>query len=67
MDGIQCTMAIRKREVESKLETRLPIIAVTANARFEQQNAILAAGVDSVLPKPFVISDLLSRIAELVL
>jgi CheY-like chemotaxis protein len=43
MDGLTCVRKIREMEVERKLSVRLPIIAVTANARGEQ----IAAAKDS--------------------
>lgn len=43
MDGLTCVRRIREMEIEGLLHVRLPIIAVTANARGEQ----IAAAKDS--------------------
>ena len=65
MDGLQCTRHIRRLEDEGQITRHLPIIAVTANVRQEQKDTALAAGVDSVLSKPFTVSEVLVRIREL--
>jgi CheY-like chemotaxis protein len=44
---------------------RLPIIAITANARGEQQTQALDAGVDAVVTKPFQIGELLGVVKRL--
>ena len=44
MDGLTCTIEIRRLEQEGELEGHLPIIAVTANVREEQRHRALAAG-----------------------
>jgi len=66
MDGIQCTTLIRRFEEEHGIgcSRRLPVIAVTANAREEQRIRAFNAGVDSILPKPFTIRELMSKISE---
>lgn len=38
---------------------RLAIVAITANARSEQQTEALNAGVDAVVTKPFQMGELL--------
>lgn len=43
----------------------VPIIAVTANARSEQIETALSAGMDAVQPKPFRIPELMERMFEL--
>ena len=49
MDGLTCTTKIRELEQEGKLTGHVPIIAVTANARAEQvQNALDAGMVSSM-------------------
>ena len=45
MDGLTCTRKIRELEKEGKLTGHLPIIAVTANARAEQVQTALDAGM----------------------
>ncbi|KAF2006728.1 hypothetical protein P154DRAFT_481635 [Amniculicola lignicola CBS 123094] len=65
MDGLQCTSQIREWEEEGLLNTHVPIIAVTANARSEQIATLLAAGMDDVVSKPFRIVELVPKIEEL--
>lgn len=64
LDGIEATRRIRAREVERGLP-RLPILALTANARREDYAECLAAGMDGHLSKPFDRQDLDEAIAKL--
>ncbi|KAK1808134.1 hypothetical protein LTR12_017512 [Friedmanniomyces endolithicus] len=65
MDGLACSRRIRGCEAERRGGgRRLPIIAVTANVRQEQKETAFAAGVDSVLSKPFTVGEVLARIEE---
>ena len=50
MDGFSATRAIR--DAERQTENHVPIIALTANAMKEDEEACLAAGMDSYLSKP---------------
>ncbi len=45
MDGLTCTRKIRELEQQGKLSRHVPIIAVTANARAEQINTAMEAGM----------------------
>ena len=45
MDGLTCTRAIRALQKQGSIVGHVPIIAVSANARGEQQAAAKAAGV----------------------
>jgi CheY-like chemotaxis protein len=76
MDGLECCRIIRERErqefeddladgIFNLRRPPLPIIATTANVRQEQRDMALAAGMDSVLMKPFTASDVLERIHEI--
>lgn len=58
MDGLTCVREIRKWEIEGKVKGRVPVIAVTANARSEQIARAKEAGMDSVVTKPFRIGEL---------
>lgn len=66
MDGLTCTRRIRQLEDTGEIFRRVPIIAVTANARNQQIADALKAGVDEVVTKPFRIPELLPRMEALV-
>jgi signal transduction histidine kinase/CheY-like chemotaxis protein len=66
MDGLTCIRKIRSMEQEGSYTRRIPVIAVTANARDEQIKEALDAGMDDVVTKPFRIPELLVRMSELV-
>ncbi|PCI44401.1 MAG: hypothetical protein COB51_10250 [Moraxellaceae bacterium] len=63
MDGYQCSAAIRKHEQEMKLSP-IKIIALTAHAMAENRDKCIAHGMDSVLTKPIVRSDLEAALAQ---
>lgn len=52
MDGIESTREIRK------IDTRIPIIAATANTTLENKNDYLSMGFTDMLSKPFTSNDL---------
>ncbi|WP_334021541.1 hybrid sensor histidine kinase/response regulator [Alteromonas sp. S015] len=58
MDGLQATREIRK----SPLNMGTPIVAVTAHAFKEEQERLLASGMDDYLPKPIEIELLITLI-----
>ncbi|TPX13919.1 uncharacterized protein E0L32_005619 [Thyridium curvatum] len=61
-DGLTCTRLIRQLEKEGKIAGgRIPIIAVSANARLEQMNEAKAAGCDDVLVKPYRMPELIEK------
>lgn len=66
MDGLTCTRNIRELEKDGKLRgPRIPIIAVSANARTEQIQEAKAAGCDDVLVKPYKIPELIKVMQRL--
>jgi CheY-like chemotaxis protein len=48
MDGLSCTRTIRDFEADGTIVQHVPIIAVTANARLEQIEAAISAGMVSL-------------------
>ncbi|KAH8169949.1 histidine kinase-, DNA gyrase b-, and HSP90-like ATPase domain-containing protein [Sarocladium implicatum] len=64
-DGLTCTRRIRELEREGEIFSaaggRIPIIAVTANARSEQVVEAKQAGCDDVLVKPYRIPELVEK------
>lgn len=58
MDGLQASRLIRK----TALNMGTPIIAVTAHAFKEEQERLLASGMDDYLPKPMEMGELLDLI-----
>jgi PAS domain S-box-containing protein len=62
MDGLEFMRTVREMETQGTLQGHLPVIAVTANARAEQQSLALEAGMDSVVTKPFRLLELLPEL-----
>lgn len=64
-DGMTCTRIIRELEASGEVFCasggRIPIIAVTANARPEQITDAKRAGCDDVLVKPYRIPELIEK------
>jgi signal transduction histidine kinase/CheY-like chemotaxis protein len=65
MDGISATREIRQRERAQGSKSRLPIIALTANALAEDRERCFAAGMDGYVPKPISRNALESEISRL--
>ena len=53
MDGLECTAQIRDWEATGKLSRRIPIIAVSGNARQEYVTRAMEAGMDDFVTKPY--------------
>jgi CheY-like chemotaxis protein len=59
LDGFEATRRIRQMEAGSgQAARRLPIVAVTATAMPRDREAAFAAGVDSIVLKPYQPRDL---------
>ncbi len=63
MDGFKATQKIR--DIEKSYNTRIPIIAVTANAFPEDREKCLQVGMDDYISKPFQPEELISKIKKL--
>lgn len=61
MDGYEAAMAIRKLYPSSKL----PIVALSANAFEEDRQKSMASGMDAHLEKPFVAAKVLGTMSSL--
>ncbi|KAK1596865.1 hsp90-like protein [Colletotrichum navitas] len=69
-DGLTCTRRIRELEREGRVFCasggRIPIIAVSANARPEQMQDAKKAGCDDVLVKPYRMPELIEKMQMVV-
>ncbi len=65
MDGLTCVRKIREMEAGGLIKVHLPIIAVTANARSEQVLMAKETGMDDVMPKPFRVLQIRTKIEAL--
>lgn len=62
MDGYEAVSHIRAMEASGELTFRSVVIAITGNAREEQQTNARAAGMDHVMIKPYQFNDVLRQI-----
>jgi signal transduction histidine kinase/CheY-like chemotaxis protein/HPt (histidine-containing phosphotransfer) domain-containing protein len=60
MDGLQATREIRRHPARA----RLPVIAMTANARHEDRERCLEAGMDDFMTKPVMAQRLYAMVAR---
>ncbi|WPG99811.1 Hypothetical protein R9X50_00263000 [Acrodontium crateriforme] len=67
MDGNAAARVIRNIEATEtkKAPRRIPILGVSANVRPEQQDEMLAAGMDDVIAKPYKIDEMMEKITML--
>jgi CheY-like chemotaxis protein/signal transduction histidine kinase len=63
MDGLTATRKIR--EIESTIDSHIPIIAITANALTGDRDNCLAAGADDYIAKPFQVDVLVKKMKNL--
>ncbi|KAH0337852.1 putative histidine kinase HHK19p, partial [Aureobasidium melanogenum] len=62
MDGLECARRIRNYQLTGEMRPNVPIIAASANARPEQIQMALEAGMDDSITKPFRIPELTPKI-----
>lgn len=62
MDGFDATSRIRQREYE--LDTRIPVIALTANAMSKDRQRCIDSGMDDYVSKPFMPEELVRVINQ---
>jgi CheY-like chemotaxis protein len=65
LDGLSCARRIRESEERGDFVGHVPIIAVSANARHEQIQQAITAGMDDAIAKPFRIPELMGLIEKL--
>ena len=63
LDGIAATREIRRLEAQMG-QARCPIVAITANAYDEDRQQCEAAGMDGLLTKPVILSELARVLAQ---
>ncbi len=63
MDGIEATAKIRA--IEAPSGTRVPIIALTANAMPDDRELCIASGMDDFISKPFRKDELAAKLADI--
>ncbi|KAL1311885.1 hypothetical protein AAFC00_001957 [Neodothiora populina] len=66
LGGLGCVKQIRNLQRSGHLQSHVPVIAVTANARSEQIAVAIDHGMDSVVTKPFRIPELVPQMQSLV-
>ncbi|KAJ3166450.1 hypothetical protein HDU88_003318 [Geranomyces variabilis] len=71
MDGLECALRIRTTEatlptVDHRLPGKIPIIAVTGNARREYLEKAMEVGMDDFMVKPYIKKELIAKIEYLV-
>ncbi|WP_159521235.1 response regulator [Sunxiuqinia indica] len=65
MDGLEATVKIRELENEMKVDSRTPIIALTANTMDNDREKCISYGMDDFMAKPFDIEKLNQIFQEL--
>ena len=62
LDGYEATAKIRKLDGEKY--AKIPIIALTASALLDVHDRVILTGMDDYVTKPFIPSDLYSKIKK---
>ncbi|OZJ03533.1 Histidine protein kinase NIK1, partial [Bifiguratus adelaidae] len=65
MGGFEATQKIREIEASSGLDSRIPIIALTAHAMIGDREKCLSAGMDEYVTKPLRFPELIAAINKL--
>lgn len=65
MGGLECATAIRKLQKSGHIIEHIPIVSCSANARQEQIDEALNAGMDDAISKPFRVVDLIPKLERL--
>jgi len=65
MDGLEATIQIREDEKNNNLDSRTPIIALTANTMDNDRDTCISYGMDDFMSKPFDIEKLNVIFSEL--
>ncbi len=64
LDGFGATRAIREQEIEQATSQRTPIVALTASVFERDRHAVIAAGCDDFVTKPFQEYIIFERLAH---
>lgn len=65
MDGLEATIKIREFEISNNIDTRTPIIALTANTMDNDRDKCISYGMDEFMAKPFDLEKLNAIFNEL--
>lgn len=63
MDGMECSRKIRALKDEAK--SKIPIIAITGNAKNYSMEDFTQAGIDDFMPKPIDFDQLIEKVKKM--